>query len=84
MQIIADVGGIPGKDCRGFCKYCYFRKVKDQDPLGCRSCTPGTVGCDNCTTGVREISNEFIHPFMVVGSVQNSLMMGEIPDRNLR
>ena len=84
MQIIADVGGIPGKDCRGFCKYCYFRKVKDQDPLGCRSCTPGTVGCDNCTTGVREISNEFIHPFMVVGSVQNSLMMGEIPDRNLK
>ena len=33
MQIIADVGGIPGKDCKGFCKYCYFRKVKKQDPL---------------------------------------------------
>jgi methanogenesis marker radical SAM protein len=76
MQIIADVGGIPGKDCRGFCKYCYFRKVKEQDPLGCRSCTPGRVGCENCTTGVREVKNEFIHPFMVVGSVQNSLMMG--------
>ncbi len=84
MQIIADVGGIPGKDCRGFCKYCYFRKVKEQDPLGCRHCTPGRVGCENCTTGVREVKNEFIHPFMVVGSVQNSLMMGEIKDNNLK
>ncbi|WP_048191637.1 methyl coenzyme M reductase-arginine methyltransferase Mmp10 [Methanobacterium sp. SMA-27] len=84
MQIIADVGGIPGKDCRGFCKYCYFRKVKEQDPLGCKQCTPGRVGCENCTTGVREVKNEFIHPFMVVGSVQNSLMMGEIKDKNLK
>ena len=84
MQIIADVGGIPGKDCRGFCKYCYFRKVKGQDPLGCRNCTPGTVGCDNCTTGVREISNEFINPFMVIGSVQNSLMIGDVQDGDLK
>ena len=29
MQLVADVGGIPGKDCNGFCKYCYFRKVKE-------------------------------------------------------
>ena len=29
MQVVADVGGIPGKDCNGFCKYCYFRKVKE-------------------------------------------------------
>ena len=84
MQIIADVGGIPGKDCGGFCKYCYFRKVKEQDPLGCRNCTPGRVGCENCTRGVREVKNEFIHPFMVVGSVQNSLMMGNITDKNLK
>ncbi len=84
MQIIADVGGIPGKDCRGFCKYCYFRKVTEQDPLGCRYCTPGRVGCESCTTGIREVKNEFIHPFMVVGNVQNSLMMGNIPDNNLK
>ncbi len=84
MQIIADVGGIPGKDCKGFCKYCYFRKVKEQDPLGCRYCTPGTVGCESCTTGIREVKNEFIHPFMVIGSVQNSLMMGDIKDKNLK
>ena len=84
IQIIADVGGIPGKDCRGFCKYCYFRKVKKQDPFGCRFCTPGRVGCESCTTGIREEKNEFIHPFMVVGSVQNSLMMGDIKDSNIK
>ena len=31
-----------------------------------------------------ESKNEFIHPFMVVGSVQNSLMMGNVTDKNLK
>lgn len=84
MQIIADVGGIPGKDCRGFCKYCYFRKVKGNDPFGCRYCSPGRVGCESCTTGVRETKNEFIPPFMVLGSVQNSIMMGNYRDKDLK
>ncbi len=84
MQIIADVGGIPGKDCRGFCKYCYFRKVKDGDAFGCKQCTPGTVGCEYCGPGVRETTNNFIPPFMVVGSVQNTLMMGGVRDHNLQ
>lgn len=84
MQIIADVGGIPGKDCRGFCKYCYFRKVTGNQPLGCRNCSPGRVGCENCTTGVRETKNEFIPPFMVVSNVQNSLMIGNYQDSNLK
>ncbi len=84
MQIIADVGGMPGKDCRGFCKYCYFRKVKPGDPFGCKLCTPGKVGCENCTTGVREITNEFIPPFIVVGSVQNTLLMGGLKDHDLK
>lgn len=84
MQIIADVGGIPGKNCRGFCKYCYFRKVKDGDPFGCKLCSPGRVGCENCTTSVRENKNDFIPPFVVVGSVQNSLIMGGYRDQNLK
>lgn len=84
MQIIADVGGIPGKNCRGFCKYCYFRKVKDGDPFGCKLCSPGRVGCENCTTSVRENKNDFIPPFVVVGSVQNSLFMGGYRDQNLK
>jgi [methyl coenzyme M reductase]-L-arginine C-5-methyltransferase len=84
MQIIADVGGMPGKDCRGFCKYCYFRKVTDGDPLGCKYCMPGTFGCEYCSSGVREQKNQFIPPFMVVGSVQNSLMMGNYHENDLK
>jgi len=84
MQIIADVGGMPGKDCRGFCKYCYFRKVTDGDPFGCKYCMPGTFGCDYCSSGVRETQNQFIPPFMVVGSVQNSLMMGNYHENDLK
>lgn len=84
MQIIADVGGIPGKDCRGFCKYCYFRKVNNDNAFGCKFCNPGRVGCEYCTTGVREIKNDFIPPFIVIGSVQNSLMLGNYKDQNLK
>ncbi|MDP3065742.1 MAG: methyl coenzyme M reductase-arginine methyltransferase Mmp10 [Methanobacteriaceae archaeon] len=83
-QIIADVGGIPGKNCRGFCKYCYFRKVTGEDPLGCRNCLPGRVGCESCTNGIRENKNEFLPPFLVLGSLQNSLMMGNYHDNDLK
>lgn len=84
MQIVADVGGIPGKDCKGFCKYCYFRKVKGIEALGCKNCSPGKVGCDSCTTGVRETGSEFVQPFLVVSSVQSSLMLGNYHDKNLK
>lgn len=84
MQIIADVGGIPGKDCRGFCNYCYFRKVKEGDPLGCRSCLPGTFGCEQCTSGVRETKNEFVPPFMVINSVKTSIMMGNLREEDVQ
>ncbi len=84
MQIIADVGGIPGKDCRGFCKYCYFRKVTESHPLGCRNCSPGKIGCETCTEGVAETKNEFLPPFIVASTVQNTLMMGDYRDQNLK
>jgi methanogenesis marker radical SAM protein len=84
MQIIADVGGIPGKDCRGFCKYCYFKKVKEGDPLGCRSCLPGSFGCEQCNEGVRETKNEFIPPFIVINSVKTSIMMGNYRESDLK
>lgn len=84
MQIIADIGGIPGKDCRGFCKYCYFRKVKGNTAFGCKNCSPGKVGCDSCTTGVRETGNEFLPPFLVISSVQSTLMLGNYRDQNLK
>jgi methanogenesis marker radical SAM protein len=53
-QLTVDIGGSPGAGCRGFCEYCYFRKVRGVQPLGCRYCLPFKKGCDYCTRGVKE------------------------------
>jgi methanogenesis marker radical SAM protein len=53
-QLTVDIGGSPGINCRGFCEYCYFKKVKGIQPLGCRYCLPFKKGCDYCTRGIRE------------------------------
>lgn len=84
MQIAADVGGIPGRDCRGFCKYCYFRKVKPIEPLGCKNCSPGKIGCLQCSEGVTETKNEFKMPSFVVNEVQTTLIMTNSNDNNLK
>ncbi|TRZ67466.1 MAG: methanogenesis-associated radical SAM protein, partial [Methanothrix sp.] len=54
MEILADVGGRPGLDCKGFCTYCYFKGVKDVAPFGCKHCLPFQKGCDYCTRAIRE------------------------------
>ncbi|MBN2110763.1 MAG: methyl coenzyme M reductase-arginine methyltransferase Mmp10 [Methanosarcinaceae archaeon] len=59
MEITADVGGNPGIDCKGFCTYCYFRKVREIPPFGCKYCLPFKKGCDYCTRGVREAYSGF-------------------------
>ena len=59
MEILIDVGGNPGVDCRGFCRYCYFKKVKSVEAFGCRHCLPFKKGCDFCTRGVRESYSGF-------------------------
>jgi methanogenesis marker radical SAM protein len=53
-QLTVDIGGSPGVGCRGFCEYCYFKKVRGVQPLGCRYCLPFKKGCDYCTRGVKE------------------------------
>jgi methanogenesis marker radical SAM protein len=53
-QLSVDIGGSPGINCRGFCEYCYFKKVRGVQPLGCRYCLPFKKGCDYCTRGIRE------------------------------
>lgn len=53
-QLTVDIGGSPGINCRGYCEYCYFKKVKGTIPLGCRYCLPFRKGCDYCTRGVKE------------------------------
>ena len=75
MQVVADVGGIPGKDCNGFCKYCYFRKVKEIKSFGCANCLPNKIGCERCSKGVSETQGAFKSPFEVMNEVQTALMM---------
>ena len=75
MQLVADVGGIPGKDCNGFCKYCYFRKVKELKTFGCAHCLPNKIGCERCTKGVADSQSEFKNPFEVMNEIQTALMM---------
>ncbi len=54
MEILADIGGRPGLDCRGFCRYCYFKGVKEVPAFGCKHCLPFQKGCNYCTKGVKE------------------------------
>ena len=75
MQVVADVGGIPGKDCNGFCKYCYFRKVKEIKVFGCAHCLPNKIGCERCSKGVADSQGAFKSPFEVMNEVQSALMM---------
>lgn len=58
-HLTVDIGGRPGIDCRGFCDYCYFKHVKETDPLGCRYCPPYKKGCDYCSRSVREYYSGF-------------------------
>lgn len=84
MQVVADLGGVPGKNCRGFCKYCYFKKVKPIEALGCSSCPPNKVGCSRCREGVQESGSEFQPPFAVINQVQSALMMNPVRNNNLK
>jgi methanogenesis marker radical SAM protein len=53
-QLTVDIGGRAGIDCRGFCEYCYFKRVRNTHAFGCRYCLPFKKGCDYCTKGVKE------------------------------
>jgi putative methanogenesis marker protein 10 len=79
-QLTIDIGGRPGIDCRGFCEYCYFKRVKGVRALGCRHCPPFRVGCDYCTRSVQEKYAGFKDLQMVADETLASLqlMSGEI------
>ncbi len=80
MEVVVDVGGNPGVDCRGFCKYCYFKKVKETQPLGCKYCLPFKKGCDYCTRSVKESYSGFKPLQMVLEETARKLSFasGEI------
>jgi methanogenesis marker radical SAM protein len=72
MEILADIGGRPGHDCHGFCRYCYFRGVREVPPFGCQHCLPFQKGCNYCTNSVREGYSGFKPFSMVVQEVNQS------------
>ncbi|HEY9205036.1 MAG TPA: methyl coenzyme M reductase-arginine methyltransferase Mmp10 [Candidatus Methanoperedens sp.] len=73
MEILADIGGRPGHDCRGFCRYCYFRGVKEVPAFGCKYCPPFQKGCNYCTRSVREGYSGFKPFSLVVQEVNQSV-----------
>jgi methanogenesis marker radical SAM protein len=81
VEVLADVGGSPGKDCRGFCKYCYFKLVKDVPAFGCKHCFPFQKGCDYCTRGVKEQYPGFKPLQFVLAETQQALMFNRDVDK---
>ena len=77
MEILADIGGRPGHDCKGFCRYCYFRAVLEIPPLGCKHCMPFQKGCNYCTRSVREEYSGFKPLSMVMQEVQRSVFFNK-------
>lgn len=80
MEILADVGGRPGLDCKGFCSYCYFKGVKSVPPFGCKYCMPFQKGCDYCSRAIVEGYPGFKPMDGVVFEVAGKCM-GSIPDK---
>ncbi|WP_455645319.1 methyl coenzyme M reductase-arginine methyltransferase Mmp10 [Methanosphaera sp.] len=82
MQIMADVGGIPGKNCRGFCEYCYFKNVRETKILGCKNCPPGQIGCSHCTTDTN-MKRDYFPAYQVLSTLQTNIFQTEIPKDTL-
>ncbi|MGB8217652.1 MAG: methyl coenzyme M reductase-arginine methyltransferase Mmp10 [Candidatus Methanoperedens sp.] len=77
MEILADIGGRPGHDCRGFCRYCYFRGVKEVPAFGCKHCLPFQKGCNYCTRNVKEGYSSFKSFSMVAQEVQQAIFFNK-------
>jgi methanogenesis marker radical SAM protein len=80
MDVLADVGGRPGLDCRGFCSYCYFKGVKKVPPFGCKNCMPFKKGCDYCSRAIMEGYPGFKPMNDVLFEVAQRCM-GSMPDK---
>ncbi|RAP53094.1 MAG: methanogenesis marker radical SAM protein [Methanosphaera sp. rholeuAM270] len=69
---------MPGKNCRGFCKYCYFKNVRESKILGCKHCPPGQIGCPHCTTETN-MTRDYFPAYQVLSSLQTDIFQTEIP-----
>lgn len=77
MEILADIGGRPGLDCRGFCRYCYFKGVKEIPAFGCKHCMPFQKGCNYCTKNVKEGYSSFKPLSTVIQEVTQSVFFNK-------
>ena len=77
MEILADIGGRPGLDCRGFCRYCYFKGVTEIPAFGCKHCMPFQKGCNYCTKSVKEGYSSFKSMPMVAQEVKQSVFFNK-------
>ena len=65
FEITLDIGGRPGVDCRGFCRYCYFRGARENPVPGCRYCSEGRVGCEKCCYEILEMHDGYGDPTLL-------------------
>ena len=79
---MADVGEKKKKNCRGFCEYCYFKKVTQKKVLGCKNCPPGQIGCPHCTTDTN-MTRDYFPPYQVLSSLQTNIFQTRLPKDTL-
>ena len=77
MEILADIGGRPGLDCQGFCRYCYFKGVREITALGCKHCMPFQKGCNYCTISVKEGYSGFKPLSIVVQEINQAVFFNK-------
>ena len=79
MELLADVGGRPGLDCMGFCRYCYFKGVGEIEPFGCKNCFVFQKGCDYCSRAVKEDYAGFKPYQLVINEMNQSMQFTREP-----
>jgi len=78
MEIYTDVGGRPGLDCGGFCKFCFYKNVDFNNlkslKIGCIDCPPGQIGCKKCQALINRVNNDFKPLPKVFMDLENKLI----------
>lgn len=75
MEIYLDVNGISGKDCGGFCEFCFYKNVdfNNLKPIGCVNCPPNKIGCSYCQNFIDRVSTEFKPLYQVLEEMVTQL-----------
>jgi NifB/MoaA-like Fe-S oxidoreductase len=68
-QLTVDNGGSPGINCRRFCEYCYFKKVRCVELNGCKYSLPFKKVCDFGICGVNGEYGGFKDPKLIAGEI---------------